>query len=407
MTSLATAAVATPNDGKIVCLLDDARVHSIQVHLRDNWPDVSLADYQTRFPDAPILSDAAAARIRQVAAERAAQAAAATVAATPAAPAPALALATQQIVKQAFHEVFELGNVKAAKRANGEVLMIDVMTGHSAENLALVPDIDPNYVFSIEETKDCIIALALNMPCYIWGFHGTGKTTIIEQVHARVKRSLLRVQHTINTEEAHIVGQWTVRGGDTVYQPGPLAMAMLHGWTYLADEYDFAPASVTSVYQSVLEGKPLLIKDAPVEYRIIKPHPNFRFFATGNTNGVGDETGLYQGTQMGNAANFSRFGITIEMGYMPPKMEAIVIANQSSCSIEDAEKIVEFCGNVRKAYAARQIGSTISPREAINAAILSLARANWRAGLERAYLARCSRVDRQVIDQYAQRIWGN
>lgn len=393
--TLATAQADAPTDGKIVCEIDGARVHSIPTHLKKVHPDWTLERYRTTYPDAPLLSETAKALVAAKAAEKKAEAE------------PALALSPGVAVgKMPFHEVFGLGSAKAARRQSGEPLMIEVFSGHDKASADLVPAIDPNYVFPIEDTKDVIIGLALSMPTYVYGFHGTGKTTLVEQVHARTGRPFLRVQHTIDTESADIVGQWTVQGGDTVFQPGPLAMAMMMGWTYLADEYDFAIPSVTAVYQPVLEGKPLVIKNAPPEFRVIKPHPNFRFVATGNTNGVGDETGLYQGTQMGNAANFSRFGMTIKVDYMPAKMEATVIANQSSCGIEDAEKIVAFANEVRKNYAAGKVGSTISPRELINAATLGLARANWRAGLDRAYLNRVSRTDREVIGQFAQRIWG-
>lgn len=394
MTALATTSVAAASDGKIVCQIDGARCHAIVTHLKNNHPDWTIERYLEAYPDAPTLSDVAKAQIAARAAQKAA-----------AAGTQPLALQSG-VVKKPFHEVFGLGNAKAAKRASGEPMLIDTFASQDPATSALVPKIDENYVFSIEDTKDVIIGLALSYPIYVWGYHGTGKTTLLEQVHARTKRPFLRVQHNIGTEEADIVGQWTVRGGDTIFQPGPLTMAMIEGWTYCADEYDFAMPAVTAVYQAVLEGKALVIKNAPAELRVVEPHANFRFCATGNTCGIGDETGLYQGTQMGNAANYSRFGMTIQIDYMAAKIETIVIANQSSCSQEDAAKFVTFANEVRNAYKAGKIGSTISPRELINAATLGLARANWRAGLARAYLNRCSRVDREVIDAYAQRIFG-
>jgi cobaltochelatase CobS len=184
-------------------------------------------------------------------------------------------------------------------------------------------------------------------------------------------------------------------------------MAMRYGWVYCADEYDFAMPSVTAVYQPVLEGKPLLIKEAPPEWRHVRPHANFRFCATGNTNGCGDESGLYQGTQLGNAANYSRFGVTKEVGYMAPQIEKRVIANQSGVDMADAEKLVEFAKNVRDSFKANRIGSTVSPRELINAAKLGLVRgSDWRGGLQLAFTNRLSRVDREVVEQMAQRIFG-
>ena len=100
----------------------------------------------------------------------------------------------------------------------------------------------------------------------------------------------------INNYNCRLLG--VVKNGETVFELGPLPYAMKHGMVYCADEYDFAEPAVLSIYQSVLEGKPLIIKEADLENRVIKPHPNFRFCATGNTNGAGDSFGLYQGTRI-------------------------------------------------------------------------------------------------------------
>ncbi|MER9496479.1 AAA family ATPase, partial [Mesorhizobium sp. M0320] len=171
------------------------------------------------------------------------------------------------------------------------------------------------------------------------------------------------VQHTAHTEESHVLGQYVVRtkmakhdviSGDgtrhevekpmsvTEFQLGPLPLAMIEGAVYCADEYDFAMPQVVALYQPVLEGKALVIKDAPPEYRLIKPHPEFRIVATGNTNGTGDETGLYQGTLIQNAANYSRFKITEEVTYMEPKIEETVISGQAGIERADAAKLVKI-----------------------------------------------------------------
>lgn len=274
------------SDGKITCQIDGALCHSIQLHLRDHHPEWTIERYKTEFPDAPLLSKLAEKKLAQRREQERAKASAEPE------------KHRMGAKKQAFHEVFDLGSAKAAMNARGEPIMITVMQDHDPDAQALIPDIDENYVFNIDLTKTALIGLELGMPVYFWGYHGTGKTTAFEQIAARTKRPFLRVQHTINTEEAHIVGQYVVKDGSTNFQLGPLPTAMLFGYNYCADEYDFAMPSVLSVYQPVLEGKPLVIKDAPPELRVIRPHPNFRFVATGNTNGGGDETGLYQGTQI-------------------------------------------------------------------------------------------------------------
>lgn len=235
--------------------------------------------------------------------------------------------------------------------------------------------------------------------------HNTGKSSMYEQVCARTNRPYMRVQHTANTEESHIIGQILANKDGTYFEPGPLTLAMKHGFVYNADEYDFAHASILGVYQPVLEGKPLLIKEAPVEWRVVKPHKNFRFVATGNTNGSGDEAGLYAGTNIGNSANYSRFGITDHVKYMPKKQEAAVIAAQGDIDIEDAKLLVEFATKIRTAFDSSQMSATIGPRELIYAAKLGLRKGSWKRGVELAFINRMGTVDMEVASGIAQRIF--
>jgi cobaltochelatase CobS len=376
---------------KIQCMIDGAETHSIRKHLADTHPDWTIERYQTTYPDAPLLSPYAMAVI-EIAAKAKAEAA----------PIPELSA-----VKRPFHEVFDFGSMKEALSTRGTPIQIDVFEGLDLEHQAYLQVIDENYVFPVEETKDVLIGWTINKPVYIWGFHGTGKTTLLEQVSARTKRPFLRVQHTVNTEESQIVGQYVYRNKETRWQPGPLQEAMRLGLVYCADEYDRGVPNVLSVYQPVLEGKSLIIKEAPPEFRVTAPHRDFRFVATGNTNGCGDETGLYQGTLMQDAANYSRFGLTIELGYMPAPMEIKVVCNQAKIREADAGKLRSFAEEVRTAYANGKIGSTISPRELINAASIARVRgSDWRGGLKRAWSNRLSRIDREVVDKFSQRIFG-
>lgn len=392
---------------KITCQICGEPIHSVQLHLKEAHAAVTLEEYREKYPMAEILSAFAKAKLDERLAARRVAAASSAALAIPDGGAPVITLhPVRGYSKQAMHEVFDLGKVKAAMNARGEPIMISTLTP-SPEFAGFVPERDRNHVFNIDLLKTILMGMELNMPTYLWGYHGTGKTSNLRQVAAYTGRPFLRVQHTVNTEEAHILGQLLVREGATVFEMGPLPYAMMHGLVYCADEYDFAMPSVLAVYQAVLEGEPLVIKEAPIEHRIIKPHPNFRFTATGNTNGGGDETGLYQGTQIGNAANYSRFGIVEEVGYMPPSQESAVIAGQSGIDIEDAKKLVDFAKEVRNSFAAGRISGTMSPRELINAAKIGLVRgSDWRGGLSKAFTNRLSRTDKETVDQYAQRIFG-
>lgn len=428
----AGVAVAAPDD-KILCHIDNVRVHSIQAHIKNNHPNWSIEKYQAEYPGEPLFSQTALDIIAKKKAEKEAQAPAATeqsssIHANMLMEA-GVGSTSKLVVKQAlFHELFELGTSAAALSAKGQPIPIKILEGHDPVSADFLADIDKSYVFNIDLLKKVIIGFELNMPTYLWGFHGTGKTTILQQAAARTRRPFIRVQHTINMQESDVLGQWTVRSKPveveeldgsgvkhkvvkqqsvTEFQLGPLPMAMINGWVYCADEYDFAMPSVTAVYQPVLEGQPLLIKDAPPHFRKIIPHPNFRFVATGNTNGIGDETGLYQGTLVQNAANYSRFAITEEVEYMDAKIETAILQSKTGIDSASAGKIVKMANEVRKLFRDGKITMTISPRELIRCASLGIAYGgNWTLGMELAFANRLSRVDKKVVQEYMQRVFG-
>jgi cobaltochelatase CobS len=377
-------------------MLCGAAIHSVQIHLKRDHPEVTIEQYSEKFPEAPLLSEFAQRNLKAIREKEKASEGATIAAAT--APAGLVSL-----TKEPLHEVFKLGKVKAALSPKGDPIPITVLSrGPDAD---MIPNVNDAYVFEIEDLKNSILAMELGMPLYVWGMHGSGKTELIEQIGARTNRPVMRVQHSANTEESHIVGQWTVKNGSTVWENGPLPLAMIHGWLYLADEYDFANAAVLAVYQAVLEGKSLVIKEADAANRVIKPHPNFRFVATGNTNGSGDETGLYQGTNIQNSANYDRFGVTINKRYMSAAQEMLILQNTVGLVKEDAEKMVKFGNLVRDAYAASQISSTISPRSLINAAKLGVKRASFRIGVTLAFINKLNRIDKETVDGIAQRIF--
>jgi cobaltochelatase CobS len=396
------------SDAKIECKICGAHVHVMKAHLKADHPETSIEEYQAQFPDAPTLSDLAIAQLKKKAEEKKAAGAPLPVemAGTGGA---ALASVTALMPKgtptrAAFHEVFGLGKIPAALSTKKEAIPISVITEPTHPDM--VPTISDDYVYDVDELKNVILALELNIPTYVWGHKGSGKSELYEQICARTGRAMIRVQHTVNTEESHIVGQWTVKGGSTEFELGPLPLAMLHGWVYAADEYDFTLPSVLSVYQAVLEGKPLVIKEADAANRIIKPHPNFRFAATGNTNGSGDETGLYQGTSLQNSANYDRFGMVIHKQYMQKKFESLILQKRCGLRADDADKLVDFAALVRESYDGAKISDVISPRTLIYAAKIGVKRGSWRQGIQLSFINKLSKIDREVVDGLAQRIFG-
>jgi cobaltochelatase CobS len=385
----------------IVCKLCGERTHAMQIHLRDHHPKTSVAAYQAQFPEAPLLSETAK---RKLAEKRAA--AAATTVSDPALAATAKPAAPIDPSKRSFHEVFSLGSDPAARNSHGNPIPLTVLES-DPELAPYIPDTDPNHVWDVENLKNVMMAIELDMPTYIWGHMGTGKTSDIVNICGLTNRPAIRVQHTLQTEESHILGQWVLRKGETVFNPGPLPLAMKMGLVYIADEYDFGSPGIMAVYQPVLEPKgALFIKDADPENRLIRPHPNFRFVATGNTNGSGDEAGLYQGTQIQNAANYDRFGMVIQKHYMKPEKEVEIVRGQAGIGAADAKKLVEFAGKVREAFEGKKISNTISPRSLISAARIGTKRGSMRIGLALAFGNKLNTVDRTVVDAVAQRIFG-
>lgn len=383
---------------KVSCQICGELVHSIQQHLRDSHQDVTLDRYREIYPDAELLSSKA----KEILARQRGNVERVEMAGAPATVTSIMGHLAPN--KEAMNKLFGLRKSKAALSASGNEIMIDSFR-RAGDFVDLIPDIDANYIYPIDLLKNVLMGLEENIPVMLWGHAGTGKSTMFEQVCARTNRPYMRIQHTANTEESHIIGQILANASGTYFEPGPLALAMKHGFVYNADEYDFAHASILAVYQPVLEGKSLVIKEAPVEWRVVKPHKNFRFVATGNTNGSGDETGLYTGTNMGNAANYSRFGITDHVDYMPKRQEAAVIAAQGDIALEDAKLLVEFASKIRDAFDASKMSSTIGPRELIFAAKLGLRKGSWKRGVELAFINRMGLVDREVALGIAQRVF--
>lgn len=373
---------------KIKCAICGKEVHAIGPHLHEQHKEVSLEQYQTLYPGAPVLSEYA----KQMIEERARKSGSEDKSPM-----------TDNKVELA--KLFNLDeSLAGVKNARGKPVMVSVIQDHAFPDL--VPDRDDDYVFELENTKNSLMALELGLPLMLWGHTGTGKTTLIKQIASRTNRPIMRVQHTINTEESHIVGQWTAKGGETVFELGPLALAMKHGWLYIADEYDFAMPSVLSVYQPILEGDALVIKEADAANRVIRPHPNFRFAATGNTNGSGDEHNLYQGTNIQNAANYDRFNMVLEVKYMTPALEIEVIVKQTKIPRDEATQLVDFANRVRESFAGSKISSPISPRTLIAIANIGIRKDSYRSAIALSFSNKLPRVDKEVVDGLAQRIFG-
>ncbi|EEX2905660.1 TPA: porphyrin biosynthesis protein [Escherichia coli] len=368
--------------------------------VKDADPDTVLKMYTTQFPDEPTLSKKALDAIQAKRAEQKSEMAKSSGVTSSPGYTGTVEYKTDLV---AAHELLNV-TVKELGTKRGTPLMVSVNVNTPFPEF--VPEVKKGYVYGdFELIKDIFMMLELGIPGYLWGHAGTGKSSLPTQLCALLNRPLIRAQHTASMEEAHVTGQILARDGSTYFEPGLLALAMKHGWVYLADEYDFAFPQILGVYQPVLEGEALVIKEATPEWRRITPHERFAFIGTGNTNGSGDETGLYQGTNIQNAANFSRFGIVSNVKYMSKEAEINMLINAGIVD-EYAEKMVKFAGIVRDGYEEHNISQPIGPRELLLSAKIGMMRGDFVTGIERSFINKLPSASAQAAREVVQKIFG-
>lgn len=270
-----------------------------------------------------------------------------------------------------------------------------------------VPEIDENYV--IPETAERILRMGLdrNDPVYIYGMPGTGKTALPEQYAARNNIPLIRVQHSGQIEDWEILGTERVNKEGSYFAEGLLGMAMKNGWIYLADEYDFTQPQVLANYQAVLEGKPLVIRGANNGNNVIEPHPDFRFVALGNTNGAGDEDGLFQGTKLQNAANMERFSIVYRMDGIGEDLERQIVMKKTQADEQLCEEAMDYVRMVRAAFEKGKIVNTVGGiRVILNIINNGIDLGDMLEGTKLGFSNRLPSRDSKICEAFAQRIWG-
>jgi len=203
-------------------------------------------------------------------------------------------------------------------------------------------------------------------PIFITGLSGNGKTMMIEQVHAELRKELFRVNITIETDEDDLIGHYALVDGRTVWQDGPVTLAMERGATLLLDEVDLASNKIMCL-QPVLEGNPLLIKK---EGRVVRPKSGFTVMATANTKGKGSEDGRFIGTNILNEAFLERFPITLEQEYPSMSVEKKIVTklmiNLGCLDEEYAGKLVDWADLIRKTFYDGGVDEIIATRRLVH-----------------------------------------
>jgi hypothetical protein len=245
---------------------------------------------------------------------------------------------------------------------------IESFTVDYTNTQSLIPAKDPNFVpFGNYTDLESIIKAKIFYPAYISGPTGNGKSTMIEQICAKYKRPLIRVNLNMMTDEEQLIGTKTLEDGNVEIVEGPVLIAMRTGCTLLLDEIDAGSANTLLCLQPILEGKPFYFK---LKNEMIVPAEGFNIFATANTKGKGSDDGRYIGTNVLNEAFLERFAVTFEQDYPNAKIEQKIIENlmdSFGCPDKEfAETLVKWADAIRRTFADGGVDETITTRRMIH-----------------------------------------
>ncbi|WP_206933880.1 cobaltochelatase subunit CobS [Roseococcus thiosulfatophilus] len=283
-----------------------------------------------------------------------------------------------------------------------EVPAFSVRTEH-------VPEPDAAYRFDRETTLAILAGFAHNRRVMIQGYHGTGKSTHVEQVAARLNWPCIRVNLDSHISRIDLIGKDAIVLKDgkqvTEFREGILPWALQHPCALVFDEYDAGRPDVMFVIQRVLEveGKLTLLD----QNRVIRPHPMFRLFATANTVGLGDTTGLYHGTQQINQGQMDRWNIVATLNYLPHQQETeIVLAKIGSSDPKmkkQVEAMVALADLTRAGFIAGDISTVMSPRTVITWADNARIFGDVGFAFRLTFLNKCDEAERSTVAEYYQR----
>ncbi len=287
-----------------------------------------------------------------------------------------------------------------------------------------VPDLDPDYLFDKDTTLAILAGFARNRRVMVTGYHGTGKSTHIEQVAARLNWPCVRVNLDSHVSRVDLVGKDAIVLKDgkqvTEFRDGILPWALQNNVALCFDEYDAGRPDVMFVIQRVLEvaGRLTLLDQS----RVIRPHPAFRLFATTNTIGLGDTSGLYHGTQQINQGQMDRWSIVATLNYLPhdrevdivrAKVPKFVAAHDKDGKTKDGKggrelisKMVRVADLTRNSFIAGDISTVMSPRTVITWAENAEIFGDIGFAFRLTFLNKCDELERTLVAEFYQRCFG-
>ncbi len=281
------------------------------------------------------------------------------------------------------------------------------------EKTKFVPDIDQSYLFDEITTKAILAGFCYNRRVMIQGYHGTGKSTHIEQVAARLNWPCVRVNLDSHISRLDLIGKDAIVLKDgkqiTEFREGVLPWALQNPVAIVFDEYDAGRADVMFVIQRVLEvsGKLTLLDNN----RVINPHQNFRLFATANTVGLGDTTGLYHGTQQINQGQMDRWSVVSTLNYLPAKAEEEIVASKvpnfrTKEGKETIKSMVSIAELTRNGFISGDLSTVMSPRTVITWAENTNIVEDIDLAFKLTFFNKCDEMERPILSEYYQRCFG-
>ena len=276
-----------------------------------------------------------------------------------------------------------------------------------------VPEIDKDYKFDRDTTLAILAGFKYNKRVIVHGYHGTGKSTHITNVAARLNWPCIRVNLDSHISRIDLIGKDAIVIKDgkqiTEFQEGILPFAIQNSVALIFDEYDAMRPDVAFLMTKVLEaegGLTLLEKN-----KVIKPNSYFRLFATANTIGLGDTTGLYTGTQQINQAQLDRWNITTTLNYLSleKEMEIVLAKNKNLNNVKGKEKVanmIKVASLTRKGFITGDISTVMSPRTVIHWAENSSIFKDTGYAFRLTFLNKCDDLEKNIIAEYYQRCFG-
>ncbi|HVL71393.1 MAG TPA: cobaltochelatase subunit CobS [Beijerinckiaceae bacterium] len=276
-----------------------------------------------------------------------------------------------------------------------------------------VPDLDPDYIFDRETTLAILAGFARNRRVMVTGYHGTGKSTHIEQVAARLNWPCVRINLDSHVSRIDLVGKDAIvlQEGKQVteFKDGILPWALQHNVALVFDEYDAGRPDVMFVIQRVLEvsGRLTLLD----QRRVIRPHPAFRLFATANTVGLGDTSGLYHGTQQINQGQMDRWSIVTTLNYLPHDKEVDIVLSKAVHyrtpeGRDVVNKMVRVADLTRNAFINGDLSTVMSPRTVITWAENADIFGDIGFAFRVTFLNKCDELERALVAEFYQRSFG-